>query len=204
MKIKALISICKNKGQLRLFDRKGKDGEIVDQWLGTSAAAYPLSGLPYLTEENLCKLFDITEKQRENLYFSHSEVSPKLNYDDLDDGESILDKEAVSLEYGGREIRPMYTSGGLEFIDCDYLTPLADVAGMMELYERMSADGGVYFAAKVGMVLVGIIMPLSIIEERFVERLETLTSKSKIALAAKREAESKKKEADGQIRMEDL
>lgn len=187
MKLKTLAAICKREGAFCLYDKVDKNGEIIEQWLGSRGAIYPLSSLPYLTEENLIALFDITEKQRDNIFFSHLPLPDALNFGDTDMGETMLDRELCTLGYGGRIIRPLLTHGGLEFINEDYLAPLADVADMLELYERNTAEGGVYFAAKIGFMIAGIIMPLSIIEEKFVENIETLARRSRTALLIKNE-----------------
>jgi hypothetical protein len=175
----------------------GQDGGIVEQWLGPQGALFPLSGLPCLTEENLITLFDISEKQRESLYFHHSQLPASINFDHTDEGETLLDREKCTLSYGGRTVLPLLTRGGLEFVDNDYLSPLADVAEMVELYERHTEDGGVYFAAKTGFMIAGVIMPLDIIDEKLLETLETLARKSRVALDLKngREAELDRRRA---------
>lgn len=187
MKLKTLAAMCKREGAYCLYDRVNQDGEIVEQWLGTRGAVFPLCGLHYLTEENLIALFDITEKQRESLYFHHSQLHASINFDHTDAGEILLDREKCTLGYSGRVVRPLLTRGGLEFVDNDYLSPLADVAEMLELYERHTEDGGVYFAAKTGLMIAGVIMPLNILEEKFVENIETLARKSRVALDLKNE-----------------
>jgi hypothetical protein len=196
MKVKTLAGICKRESVYCLYDSVGEGGEVKGQWLGTHAAAFPLSGFPYLTEEHLIPLFDITEKQRESSFFHHEPLPMGYNFGDADAEEIMLDREKATLGYNGRIIRPIFTSGGLEFIDVDYLTPLADAADLLELYERHTATGGTYFAAKVGLMIVGIIMPLNIIEEGLVEYMESLALKCRDALALKRENEERRRAED--------
>ena len=185
MKINALIKLCKNKGAFCLYDRVNDEGGITEQWLGARGTAYPLSGLPYLTEDNIIALFDITEKQREKIHISHGPLPESLSFEHTDDGEIMLDREIMTMGYGGRIVRPLITRNGLEFIDNDFLTPLADVADTLELFERQSSDGRTYFAAKMGLMVVGIFTPLSIIEEKLVENMETLAAKCRAALKEK-------------------
>jgi hypothetical protein len=186
MKLKTLIALCKRDGVFRLYDRPNEDGEVTEQWLGTGGAVYPLpAGISYLTEESICGLFDITEKQQENIFFSHNPLPEGYSFEHAAAGEIMLDREKMTLGYGGRTVRPIITSGGLEFIDVDFLTPLADVADDLELYERRTADGGTYFAAKMGLMIVGVIMPLNIIEDKLVESVETLAGRLRDALAEK-------------------
>jgi len=185
MKIKVLANLCKRTRVYRLYDRVTDEGELIEQWLGTNAAIYPLFGVPYLTTENLAALFDITEKQAEKMHFSHTQLPASINVEDVLQGETMLDKEAMTLGYGGRVVRPLVTRGGLEFIDNELLSPLSDVADVLELYERRTDEGGVYFAAKAGLMITGVIMPLNIIELKLVESTEALALKLRAAFDVK-------------------
>ena len=53
-------------------------------------------------------------------------------------------------------------------------------------YERTTADGDLYIAAKVGMILAAIITPLDVVNEKFVERLRVITKDCTIALSRKK------------------
>ena len=66
MKLKKVVALCNKAKGFRLFDKLDSTGEIT-QWLGDGYAIYPLIGLPILDEETLCAVFDISEKQRENI-----------------------------------------------------------------------------------------------------------------------------------------
>jgi hypothetical protein len=63
---------------------------------------------------------------------------------------------------------------------------------MLELFERRTEDGGVYFVAKTGLLVAGVIMPLNIVEERLVEDMETLAERCRAALALKVEREAER------------
>ena len=80
MKLKTLAALCKKKGIFKLCDKSGADGETIEQWLGTTTALYPLSGIPQLTEENLIALFDITQKQRGKMIIRHEKLPEVLNF----------------------------------------------------------------------------------------------------------------------------
>ncbi|MDR2513766.1 MAG: hypothetical protein LBD02_00975 [Christensenellaceae bacterium] len=209
MKLKTLAAMCKRDGVYCLYDRISAEGEITEQWLGTHAAVYPLSGLPYLTEENIAAMFDLTEKQLEKIYIRHDRLPTSINFDHIDTDETMLDREKITLGYSGRVVRPLFTRGGLEFIDADFLAPLADVADDLELYERHTPEGGTYFAAKMGLMIAGVIMPLNILEAKFVESMEQLSSKCRTSFelkearkaereAARRESEGEQTEIDGE------
>ena len=197
MKLKTLAGMCKREGAFYLYDRADPEsGEITEQWLGTAGAVYPLPALPYLTENHLAALFDITKKQRENIHFRHEPLPEWINFSDADPSEVLLDREKITLGYGARIVRPLMTRDGLEFIDNDFLVPIADVADGLELYERHADGGQVYFVAKLGFMVVAVFMPLSLIEERFVENMETLAEKCRAALILKNERDAQRKAAD--------
>lgn len=67
MKLKKVGAICNAGGYYYLMDQKDDAGEIVGQWLGDGKAMYLLAGLPVMDVENICAMFDITEKKREKL-----------------------------------------------------------------------------------------------------------------------------------------
>ncbi len=185
MKLKTLAAMCKRAGIFQLYDVPNSDGEIVEQWLGTPGAMYPLAGLPILSEDNLITMFDLTRKQCEDISFIREPLPAQLCFDDAQPGEVMLDREKITLGYGGRTIRPVITRGGLSFVDNEYFSPLADVIDEVELYERYSPEGGVYFAAKMGLMIVALFAPLQIVEEKLVENLEMLAQKCRDALNIK-------------------
>ena len=195
MILKALGSMCKKEKAFCLYDRVSDTGEVHEQWLGTSSAVFPVYNLPYLTEDNLIRMFDITAKQRESIYIRHGKLPETLNFSDTDEGELQAERENIAIGYGGRINYPITTSGGLEFINAAFLTPLADVAHHVEFYERRTPSGSLYFAVKVGFMIAGVIMPLNIINEAFVGYFKTLTTKIEDALESK-----KKREADNASR----
>ena len=189
MKLKALANLCRQTGAFCLFDRVGAGGDVTEQWLGNGYAMFPLYGVPYLKEENLITLFDITAKQRENIVFSHDRVSPKLNLSHQDDGEIMLEPEVCTMGYAGRIVRPLFTSGGLAFVNDDLFAPLAG-AEVLEIFERKTVTGDIYFAAKLGLMIQGIFMPLNIVDERLVDTMETLARKCRLALDMKKAREA--------------
>lgn len=85
MKLKKVVALCNKAKGFRLFDKIDSTGEIT-QWLGDGYAIYPLNGLPILDEETLCAVFDISEKQRENIIVRRSEMPEAVNVDDRPSG----------------------------------------------------------------------------------------------------------------------
>lgn len=185
MKLKTLAALCRKAGVFYLYDRITPDGEVAEQWLGDGGAVFPLYGLPHMQENNLFTLFDITDKQREKIFFRHERLPEVINFGDMDANESMLDREKLTIGHAGRVLRPLQTRRGLVFIDVAQLSPLADLADTLELYERQTESGGTYIVAKSGFMLMGVVMPYNIIEKGFVEQVETLARQCRVALDTK-------------------
>lgn len=171
MKLKKVISLCHQRKTFRLFDKISENGEIV-QWMGDGCAAYPLNGLPILDEETLCAVFDISEKQLKNTSIRRLTMPDVLNIGDTDPDERVLKDDDFSIIYGGTELQPLKTRNGIIFIQRKYLAPLEDVLDMVQLYERERPDGQSYIVAKTGLLIAAAIFPYSVVNEKFVTRLE--------------------------------
>lgn len=181
MKLKKVISLCHQRKTFRLFDKISECGEIV-QWLGDGFAAYPLNGLPILDEETLCAAFDISEKQLKNTSVRRLTMPDALNVDDTDPAERALSDDDFSIIYGGTELKPLKTRNGIIFIQQKYIAPLEDVLDVVQLYERVTPDGQTYIAAKAGLLIAAVIFPYSVINEKFVKRLEEVARESRRVL----------------------
>lgn len=185
MKIKAVAAICKKNKRFCLYDSITESGGDGAQWLGDGFCAYPLQGLPRLEEESIYTMFDITDKQQDKIIFRRDALPEGINFKDTDACENILEDEKLSFAVDGKVLRPLHTQQGITFIDAAYLAPFADVADMLELFERVTPGGQIYIAAKTGLLLVGIIFPYNLIREEFVEKLEDLLRQCRFALAEK-------------------
>lgn len=181
MKLKKVISLCHQRKTFRLFDKISECGEIV-KWLGDGFAAYPLNGLPILDEETLCAVFDISEKQLKNTSVRRLTMPDALNVDDTDPAERALSDDDFSIIYGGTELKPLKTRNGIIFIQQKYIAPLEDVLDVVQLYERVTPDGQTYIAAKAGLLIAAVIFPYSVINEKFVKRLEEVARESRRVL----------------------
>lgn len=181
MKLKKVIHLCHQEKTFRLFDKIGKGGEIV-QWLSDGFAAYPLNGLPILDEDTLCAVFDISEKQLKNTSVRRLTMPDALNVGDTDPAEQVLPDDDFSIIYGGTELKPLKTRKGITFIQQKYIAPLEDVLNVVQLYERVTPDGQTYIAAKAGLLIAAVILPYSVVNEKFVNRLEEVARESRRVL----------------------
>lgn len=194
MKTRKIIDICKRSGHIFLFDTER------EQWISDGCAVFPMFNLPRFDENSLYKTYDITDKQANKIIFRHeAELPSSYNFNDVAPGENIVERGPVCITDAGRSLIPYATSQGVVFIDAKYLQPLADIENdMLELYERKSKNGQIYFAAKTGFMLVGIILPVDVINVAFVSRLKTLAVQCDIALFNMRSAEREKAKVESE------
>lgn len=188
MKVKKLINICKKSGRVMLFETQG--GEI--QWLGDDIAVYPLYELPLFDEYTLCKAYDITEKQAERIMFRHEPELPSgYYYGDIESGETLCEPIEMVIAACGTSVQPYRTSHGIMFIDRKYFQPLEDEnESALEVYERTTAKGNMYFAIKRGFELLCIVMPFDIVNKKFVNMLREIYERATVVLESKESAAS--------------
>ena len=175
MKLKKVAALCGSANAFCLFDRVDGDG-VVTQWLGDGCCAFPLHGLPVLSEPELYRMFDVSEKKQDKIYFNHSALPEGLNVEDWCRSEVRAEDMDVTISSGGKVLMPLRFPGGLLFIQSKYLGPLEDQMDFLELYVRRSDSGGRYVVAKTGMLVAGVIFPVQAVNEGFCDKLEELAS----------------------------
>lgn len=166
MKIKSIAAICKKNKNIAIFERYSNDGDILTQYIGDGSAVYPVVGLPQLDKESLLTIFDVPEKDRDNYFVKTLGAPAGISFEDTDETERHVEREGISIIYSGRTLKPIRTTRGLVFIESRYLSPVADVLDVLELYERRTAEGTPYIVAKAGFLLQAVIMPYDVINTR--------------------------------------
>lgn len=189
MKIKSIAAICKKNKNIAIFERYSDDGDILTQYIGDGSAVYPVVGLPQLDKESLLTIFDVPEKDRDNYFVKTLGVPAGISFEDTDETERHVEREGISIIYSGRTLKPIRTTRGLVFIESRYLSPVADVLDVLELYERRTAEGTPYIVAKAGFLLQAVIMPYDVINQQFVESLQDLTRECEFSLSEKERRE---------------
>lgn len=188
MKLKKVAALCNSAAAYHLYDQVDSTGAVDTQWLGDGCAAYPLHGLPYLSEQELYRMFDVPEKKQDKVYFDHETLPTALCVDDFCEGELLAEDMGVTISWGGAVLLPLRYPGGMLYIQSRYLGPLEDQADLLQLYVRRSPSGGRYVAAKTGMLLVGIIFPYGHLRESFVERLDEIAQQTRWELERSRDS----------------
>lgn len=193
MKIKSIATLCKNVERIHIIDIT--EDEEIRQWIGDGHAMYPIIGLPYIYKEAVHTMFELSEKQKNTFAFFKGAPLSSINFDDTDYSEKRVESESISIATGKRILKPVMTSKGVRFFDAKYLAPLTEIYSTMDLFERTTPDGQVYFAAKSGFLTYGIIMPYDIIDERFVETMELIAKQSRKELIRKESKNAKAAES---------
>lgn len=183
MKIKKIIDLCKRAGVVLLCEAQEA------QWISDGAAAYPLYNMPQLGQGSICAMYDIKSSKAEKMQWRFSDAPPGAGVYDIRD---IIDNErectvpSMAVRYGGGKVMiPMETATGVEWINAAYLAPL-DEDGLT-IWERRTTDGRPYFAAKNGLELHAIILPLDVIDANMVEDLHRLAAMCKLTLVNRRQ-----------------
>lgn len=184
MRLKKVGAICNASGCYYLMDIKNNVGEIVGQWRGDGRAVYPLVGLPVMDQENICAMFDITEKKRIKLVMRQFDAPKAMNWEDTDRLERQIKEHKLCVRHKGLDLMPLETSAGITFIQEKYLAPL-DGLEYMRLYERTSTEGDLYIVAKIGMIIQAVIMPMKLPDEDFMDALNDLVRKCRDAMQRK-------------------
>ncbi len=182
MKLRKLAALCARSKRIQVYERETSGG--VAQFVGDGVACYLLDGLPYLTEEQLLTLFDVPDTKRDDYRVDVAPVPPGFCFEDTWPGEEPLEVMDVSLAYGGEGMLCIHTIRGLRFVNVIHPHVLADEKPL-EVYQRQAADGRVYFALKVGMLLRGVILPPDDMPESLVQKLEGIAAGARQALEGK-------------------
>lgn len=172
MIFKNVVAICNSHKRIFLYNSPISDV----QWVGDGKAFYPLHGMPELNENTIETVFSVPEKKR-NKYDIQVQRLPGLDFRDVPDcGEIQLRPEELSIGYEDAVLYPVKTRRGLLFYNPIYLRPLNDKLGAIEMYERKTETGMIYFAAKAGTFLEAIILPEDVREDKLLDKLRDLTA----------------------------
>ena len=145
-----------------------------------------------LGEENLCAMFDITEKRRKKCVLARKPMPDSLDVEDYAKGERELYDEWPTVEHNGYVVKPLSTNDDMLFIQNAYLSPLEDMADYLRFYERVDTTGQKYIVAKNGMEIAAVIMPVDTIKMGFAEKLESLAYKCRMAVEKQEERNREK------------
>lgn len=158
MKINKIAGICKRASMIRLYDEHTGDM----QWCGTDAAIYPLYSLPVLDSDNVGPVMNFSDKELKNIVVEHESIPLRYDVNDTAEGEKYIGEPVFRFLIGSTVYNAYHrpVTGGVLFINADYLKPLLGGEDDPELYLRGidNLTGG-YIAVKQGLMLAAIIEP---------------------------------------------
>ena len=175
MKISAIEKICKESKCIRLFEVDGV------QWVAAGYGCYPLFGMPRMSAEQLCGMFDIPEDKRGKYMLEDADALPsQYSFEDFCAGEEPLCQSPISVVVDGVALVPCKTDTGVMWIQPRLFLPFStvktDAGEGVSYYLRRTEKGGRYVAVKKGLLLVGLVMPYSISDGAVADNLRTLAS----------------------------
>lgn len=175
MKIKAVEAILKGGKTFRIYQNDRC------QWLGNGIAFYPLDDFPELTPDNIFSVFDIPQDKREKFRCEYDTFPVGLNLSDVDENETLLERDIFDVIYYDRLLVPLKTPTGLIFVQKSLLKPFGK-DDEYELYLREMPGGTPYVAVKRGWDVYGIIAPVLIKDDKFIKQAEELLIYAKLRL----------------------
>ena len=173
MKLKKILKLCKQAEQYLIYDnRQIADQPCSNQWIGTRDALYLPTRMPYLVEDIICTMCDLSEKQRNDWDIQHDEQwAFDWSLMNEDPSDTPADLMGLSIMVHGEELLPLKVEKELVWIWSKYLTPLEDDLSRLTFHYR-EANGCPYIIVKDGMFIIASIRPEDIKKDKsVVERM---------------------------------
>lgn len=163
MKIKSILAMIKNKK--RIFVTNINE----TQWIGDGESLYPLFGMPVMTQKQIFQLLDIPQDKQQNyLYVEKSDFNPVV-FEDSSKLDKTSEQSTFMIMRKGRVLLPIISDAAeIDFIDMKALTPFEDEEDVF--VEKR----GHCINIKRGMLLIGIIHPVSIIDKEFMNEFKLM------------------------------
>jgi len=162
MKLKTIAKLAKDEKHINLYDKTDKLG-VVTQWAYVHGALYPINGgVPYMDEIALCELLDIADKQRDAWTINCSAQMPDtVPAGDIDEDELPAEALPLTVGYADMILRPVRCRETLLLVQDKYLAAVRQEQRSVELFVRQMHDGTRVVAIKTGLLLQGIVLPVS-------------------------------------------
>ncbi len=138
---------------------RGEDNYL--QWVGTPSALYPFYNLPAMDERTAFVIFDVDEKKKPDYSFNMIDASEDfpMCLDECDETEMPVEPAHHQIVLESRAYLVFDTSKGIRLVNRSYLAPMMSKLDELMFFERKTASGGIYIAAKLGLLLAGVISP---------------------------------------------
>lgn len=149
-------------------------------WLGTQAAVYRAGELPEFSgREQTQAMLSLSDKQMEKIVLVENHFESTWNvlgYDLREYAAELTTKpvEMVAIARGDRVSALKTSDGELLFYNDGYLAPLEEdlSSGYVEMTARRHVNGTWYIAVKNGLDILAIIMPMRVVSQEFIGKLQ--------------------------------
>ena len=129
-----------------------------EQWISDGVAAYPVQGMPVMSDSQMLKHLDLQPKDKVEVINWEAD---KIETKDSIAEETAIEEFGPSLLINGEEYASLYTEIGLLLINEKYLVPVhTDTSdGALSFWLRHN-NGYPLIAVKKGLFLLALIYPL--------------------------------------------
>lgn len=162
MKLSKVAKLCKDHMNITIVNVPHGDEEVV-QWVGTPYALYPFYNLPIMNEKSAFVVFDVEEKKRADFSFREITAGPDfpMRLEETDETERPIEPAHHQIVFESRVYMVFDTSKGVRLVNRSFFSPMMSKLDELMFFERQDARGKIYIAAKLGLLLAGVIMPMS-------------------------------------------
>lgn len=192
MKLSALWKLCKSEKRMTIF----QEAEGSRQFLQVAGGIYPLKGMPWLDEESLLTMLDVTEDKRGeyDVYIVNTTEHMGRYVQDNEESDHMAVAEACTIGADEMVMRPIRTQYGLVLINAEALKPVEDTKRTHELYVR-KIDGNPWILVKNGFELVA---SIGRVKSRNINVADVLMSVAEHIIGEDAVEKAKEAERDGE------
>lgn len=194
MKLSALWKLCKSEKSMTIY----QDAERGRQFLQVGGGIYPLKGLPWLDEEGLLTMLDVTEDKRAeyDVYLINTTEPLERYVQDNEESDHLAVAEACTIGADEMVMRPIRTQYGMVLINAEALKSVEDTKRTHELYVRKIGENP-WILVKNGFELVA---SIGRVKSRNINVADTLTKVAELIVGedAAEKAEEIRREGEQQ------
>lgn len=158
MKLKAVERLCKRKKTIEILT----DPDRKTQWIGDGISCYLLPAGSDYTSGMFLTMFDVPDSKIEDYNLIDGYIPTAINIDPTDPSELLLNIETdIGIYAYGSPVVMVKTSMGIAGLDARNMSPFTGIEEI-SWFERIGARGNLYFVAKLGFIVVGVVPPMKI------------------------------------------
>lgn len=166
MKLSKAIALCKKQKHITLYNTKDM------QYISDGYGIYPLIGMPRFDKATIYSLFEIPTDDIDKYIVMTGSFPEEIDTSDTDDYEQEITEVFYNFIHNGEEIKTVVTGKGeCLFFRRKNILPYSKTPGYSYFIRHVESNGAPYMVVKEGMLFVGAIIPVNIINDRFIHEL---------------------------------